>query len=72
MLKHQMVFLKIEIKNFHIINEILNKHHKIKKIFDYKLKNYLMYLKLMHYYLKNFFFQIKNGNMYQKKSYKIK
>ena len=27
-----MVLFKIEIKFFYIINEILNKHHKIKKI----------------------------------------
>ena len=27
----QMVLLKIEIKNFYTINEILNKHYKIKK-----------------------------------------
>ena len=29
---HQMVLLKIKIKNFHMVNEILNKHYKIKKI----------------------------------------
>ena len=30
-LTHQMILLKTEIKNFHTINEILNKHHKTKK-----------------------------------------
>ena len=28
---HQMILLKIEIKNFRTVNEILNKHHKTKK-----------------------------------------
>ena len=31
-LMHQMILFKTEIKNFHTINEILNKHCKIKKI----------------------------------------
>ena len=43
-----MVIFKIKIKNFHITNEILNKHYKTKK-FDYKLENHLMYQKQMYY-----------------------
>ena len=31
-LMYQMILFEIKIKNFHTINEILNKHHKIKKI----------------------------------------
>ena len=31
-LTHQIILFKIKIKNFHTTNEILNKHHKIKKI----------------------------------------
>ena len=30
-LTHQMILLKIKIKNFHTVNEILNKHYKTKK-----------------------------------------
>ena len=54
---HQIIFFKIEIKNFHMVNETLNECSKIKK-FDYELKNHSIYLKWMCYDYKKVLFKL--------------